>query len=353
MPGQKTTSLVMKKLGERGAKAARDHANDDVKIGNFELPAGIENGVARLVEFVFQEIEKDGPNKGKLMFRATGIVVLPKLHDGVSIEGQRTNISEMLFDTPSNNKDARQTIEDHIIWVQNEMKKLGLAGESVLVENWETSAAALKELAPYFRFRTWKGKPTTEFPNPRVNHMWGGVLSDYAPADSSTNDVVDHTPVKTYSAPNDNADGALDTPTDTKGDAAAAEDLSQVALEDVTKAASQGDTEAGQEMTRRALEAGISQEDADATKSWEELAQLIEAAGSSADSEPAQEYAWAKDDVAMYSPLDPKTKKKVAKAIECEVMSSDPKSKTVQLRNLDNKKLTYKAVPWADLEVPS
>jgi hypothetical protein len=50
-------------------------------------------------------------------------------------------------------------------------------------ENGEFSSGAvleaLLEAAPTFRFRTWQGKPSAEYPDPRVNHDWRGAF-DYS-----------------------------------------------------------------------------------------------------------------------------------------------------------------------------
>jgi hypothetical protein len=48
--------------------------------------------------------------------------------------------------------------------------------------------ATLKESAPFFRFRTWQGPKSDQYPNPRVNHTWEGTqgLEDYTPPDEGS-----------------------------------------------------------------------------------------------------------------------------------------------------------------------
>jgi hypothetical protein len=63
-------------------------------------------------------------------------------------------------------------------------------------EEIEDALAALVEEAPYIRFRTWKGKPTKEFPDPRTRHDWQGLVKDYVPeegdaVDDETDEAVD------------------------------------------------------------------------------------------------------------------------------------------------------------------
>ncbi len=42
----------------------------------------------------------------------------------------------------------------------------------------EEALETLKEEAPHFEFRTWKGKPTPQYPDPRTNHVWNGAVAE-------------------------------------------------------------------------------------------------------------------------------------------------------------------------------
>ena len=155
-------------LGSAGKKAFKNHRDDDVNFGaGGDLPEGIEAGVAQLVDCKFSKYEK-GDNKGQYFFYAAGIVVSPETHNGMHIVGLRTSIMEPMCDTPNR---SRKTVEEHIGWDQNEMKKLGVDLSENDIEDLEAIAGELKESKPHFRFRSWKGDPTPEYPNPRVNEQ--------------------------------------------------------------------------------------------------------------------------------------------------------------------------------------
>lgn len=180
------------KLGNRLNKAVDAHKDDEIKLpGGGSLPEGIENGIAQLVDCRFGVYES-GDFKGEYFFYAAGVVHEPKIHmlNGVPIpvEGQRTNIGpEPICDTPK--RTSRPTVEDHVAWVLNEMRKLGLDTTGLTGEDLEAAAAALVEAAPFFTFRTWKGEATAQYPNPQVNQTWVRQV-DYE--GSSDPEVVDN-----------------------------------------------------------------------------------------------------------------------------------------------------------------
>ncbi len=179
MAVQKAKSGLAAKLGAKGHSAVETHKNDETVFqGGGELPAGIENGIAQIVECKF-DIVKEGDSKGEYYFYAGGVVVSPKsimTDDGeFPVEGMRTSITEPLYDTPSR---SRKTVDDHLAWILNELRKLGVDTSEVSLDNLEETAAAIKESGTTFRFRTWQGKATEEYPNPRVNHQWAGAV-DY------------------------------------------------------------------------------------------------------------------------------------------------------------------------------
>src|SRR5690349_21501065 len=132
MPKQTAKSDLFKKLGDKGKAAVREAQTVEVSYDNFgDLPPGINNGVARLVDCKFTQIAEGKQNAGEFMFYAAGVVVAPKEHEGIPVEGLRTQISEPLFDTPTR---SRKTVADHLKWIYNELGKLGL-DVSTLDEN--------------------------------------------------------------------------------------------------------------------------------------------------------------------------------------------------------------------------
>ena len=304
------------------------------------------------------------------------------------------------------------TQEEWIAEIENEMKKLGIPKESFTGGDvLEELAAALQEAQPFFKISTSKGKVTEAYPDPRTWENWGGVrgLEDYAPpsADSAVQDNTTKPAPKT---------GGVKPPADTLTAQAPADEppfgdglddlVAECNSEDVDTAA--GATE---KMSVMASELGI---DASTVPTWEEVAQLIRDAKSSGDTagvaesnyaalgtaaengdqeaadsldaarqeagmdddtygtmswtdlatwltenaaggDKAATWAPAVGEVYQYKPIDPKTKKKVAKAIECEVLTVS--GDNVTLKNLvDGKTVmnlaTKKAllVPQSELE---
>lgn len=243
MAVQKAKSGLAAKLGAKGHAAVEGHKNDETVFqGGGDLPAGIENGIAQLVECKF-DIVKEGDNKGEYYFYAGGVVVTPKsimTDEGeFPIEGMRTSITEPLYDTPSR---SRKTVDDHLAWILNELRKLGVDTSEVSLDNLEATAAAVKESGTTFRFRTWKGEATEQYPNPRVNHQWAGAV-DYEM--SSEDDVQEEV-------------AAAPKTTKTTGKATTAK--ANQGLD--SEAADNGDEDAQRAIAAAARELGIDPEDA-------------------------------------------------------------------------------------------
>lgn len=198
MPAAMGKSGLGAKLGDKLKKGFEEHKGDDLVLGGGgDLPAGIENGIAQLVECKFDQY-KSGDLSGEYFFYAAAVVLAPssieildektKKSRTIKIEGRRTQIGpEPICDTP---KKGRKTVGDHVAWVLNEMRKLGIDTKDMDVNDLEPTAAALKESGIKIQFRTWIGKPTTDFPNPRVNHEWQGAVEETSEESSG---VVDET----------------------------------------------------------------------------------------------------------------------------------------------------------------
>ncbi len=336
MPKQVAKSSLAARLGGKLGKAISSHKDDETTYGNPQLPDGIEGGVAQLVECKFGDYES-GQMKGKPYFLAAGIVMLPKEHDGIPTAGLRTQIGpEPLCETPNR---SRKTLDEHIEWVLNVMRQLGIDTTGFDEDSLEPAAEALKEAKPFFRFRTWKGSPTPQFPNPRVNHEWNG-LCDYQEGDEET--VVDET-----------ADG--DEPADDEQIAEAVEEADEG--EDLDALAKDADGKnqkkaavASARLEELAEAAGVDADDVKNAESWAAVVELIQAAdgdegeGEEGEGEEAAE-EWEPADGEVYKYKPPKSKK----AVECEVTKVLAKNQLVNLKNLDDGKTVYKAVKWADL----
>lgn len=362
MPAQVTKSVLSGAIGSAVAKAVNKHKGDEVKYDTGGgLPDGIENGVARLTECKFGVYDK-GDMKGKPYFMAAGIVVEPKVHNGVKVEGRRTSIIEPVCDTPTR---GRKTVEEHVAWILNEMKKLG-AGDAIEQFGGEGTeleeiAAALKEAGPTFGFRTWKGQKQTTGPyagkEPRVNETWGGLVEEPIP-DAADTGVVDQSANDDGGA-GSGEPGSDDPPADEPD--AEAENADEPDLDDL---AAKGDAKkpdkASQDKLKEiALAKGISDDDVENAESWSAVVEMIRnAEDSPAEDEPASDVAAEpqKGDVFWYTLLDPKTKKplidpktKKPKRVEVEIKSVDKKTKTAVIVNLDTKAEVAKGVPYDQL----
>lgn len=347
MPAQVGKSGLFAKLGAKGAEAWNKTRSNEIKYagGGADLPAGF-SGIARLVECKFDQF-KEGDNKGEYFFYAAGVVVSPKVFKDADgnvhhLEGQRTSIMEAVCNTPQR---TRKTIEEHMAWVVNELKKLGLDTSTIGPENVETAVKALKEAGPLFRFRTWMGKPTPQFPDPRVNHTWNGLVSEEAAAGSGLNGAADHS-----------QDVVEDSNDALQGEALAAGEGSPEDLEALATAAGEGDVDAQDRLKDLAKEAGISDEDVENAADWQVVVEYIHQAAEQGNQDAAEpepepepeEWKPAKDDQYRYTITDPKTKRK--RKIDVEVTAVNEKAKTVSIREIGNPKVKFDKVAWDLLE---
>lgn len=328
-----SASGLAAKLGDKGRKAVAAHGKDETKIFQ-DLPPGI-SGVARLVECKFTQIAQGKQNAGEYMFYAAGAVLSPThAPDGSKVEGLRTQISEPLFDTPDK---SRKTVDEHIAHVLNEFRKLGVDTADLGLEDLEAVAKSLKEAQPTFRFRTTQGTVQTSGPHagkpPMTFHNWNGVIEI---TNEAPDDVTDNT----------EGEGEPSAPP-----AEAGEELDLEAL----AAAAGDDEEAQRKLTEAATALGITEDQLTEAPDWDAVVKLIQDAqggGGKAEAPAAEETPWepAKEEVYSYRPVDPKTKKPQKKAIEVEVTAVDKKSKTVNLKSLEDAKKTWTKVKWDDLE---
>lgn len=389
MPGKQVRSELFKKLGTRLQKAHELHKGDETEFSSFgELPPGIKMGIAQLVECKF-DVYKKGDFVGEYFFHAAGTVHIPLYHDGIKTEGGRTSITEPLCDTPNK---SRKTIEEHIGWVYNELRKMGIDTEDIDPTNLDEVASDLKQMKPFFRFETWQGEATEQYPNPRTNHKWLG-MTEYDPeedagaATEDSSEEVEEQPTPTppsKTQKNGKASSKSATPTQVAKNGAAStktapakgkkatptpppepEEEGETAgefnefedMDSLVAAANKGNDDAQQKLTDLATEAGVDQQFIDDAPNWEAVVAKMnnpdEEEGEVAaeepvieEEEPEVEATPEKGQLYAFKPLDQKTKKRATKAIEVEVVAVDTTKKTVTLKSLDNPKLTYAGVKW-------
>jgi hypothetical protein len=377
MPVKKMKSSLAARLGDEARQAVEERRSKgpeyDAQSG---LPAGIEGGIAKLVDCKFTTIAEGKQNAGKDMFYAAGIIVSPSEHNGINLIGQRTQISEFLFHTPTR---SRKTVGEHADWVVNELMKLGLEGEELDVEDLEGAAEALKEVGPYFRFRTWSGdkveiinrggkwfagtkgpylteqaaKTANPFAGrePMVNHVWNGAC-DYVEDEADA--VVDATeevakpklkpgkkPVKKAAEPEPEEEDAGE------------EDLAELA-----SLADGGDEDAALKLTELAKGAGIDEDSVGASESWADVVAMIngdaeeeeeeeeeDAEEEEEEEEKAAEDDWQPEKGEVYPYRAPGKRK----AMDHEVTAVFEGKQTVNLKDLTTEKV-YRGVAWDKLD---
>lgn len=343
MPAKSGKSPLFGKYQNRITKAHEKYKDDAPPVNSFaRLPAGIENGIARLEDVKIGTFES-GDLKGEPFFSASGVVVEPKEHNGKPVYGMSTRIGPIpLCDTPNRSK---KTFEEHFQEMYHELMKLGCDMSAVDPDDLEATFSALKETKPYFAFRTWQGKATKEYPNPRVNEVWEGTkgLEEYEPQDEEAGGMVSDDTGTADEKPEE------DEPEDTKetqdeGDQDEGDFLEKLA--NLVQGCEDGTEQAVDEISEIAIKAGLSADEITAAPSWSALAEMIAQRNGEGPAEEAPPLAVKKGNIYHYTPIDPKTKKPVKKAVEVEAVEVNTKAKTATLKNLLNEKVIYKDVPW-------
>lgn len=225
----RSSSSLAASLGAAGQQAHEVAKGEETRYSaGGDCPPGVENGVAQLIECKFSQY-KEGKMKDQWFFYAAGVVIAPRfaqddLGNTIKVEGLRTVIQEPLCDTPDR---TRKTVNDHLSWIYNELRKLGVATSELEFDNLENIGEPLVAAAPTFAFRTWCGEVATEGPykgkKPLTNHVWNGVIEHDGAA---TDDVQDNT--ATTTAP---AKAALQKPATTKATTKAATEAPKATAE--------------------------------------------------------------------------------------------------------------------------
>lgn len=170
MPVQQPAKTgFLAKHGEKLLKAQAANRGRAPEVGSPQVPAGIEGGIARLVECKM-DVHKDGPNKGQPFFIMAGIVEHPQKFNGQKVAGLRTSqVAEPMYETPSR---KRKTWEDHYAWMRDQLYSLGfdidnLKGTPEQIDQQIMTGMVAMKGDPknpatwiHFHFRTWKGNNT-------------------------------------------------------------------------------------------------------------------------------------------------------------------------------------------------
>ena len=349
-----------------------------VHTGNMKLPDGIENGVAQLVAAGFQKIAS-GANAGKPIFVARGIVKHPVTHNGLTVKGQGTIVTEHMYETPTK---ARKTVEAHLHWVRDFLVGMGVKAETLTdPSKYDAALKLLLSVKPHFSFRTWRGKkklpgtagynPTYDGPNapePQVQEQWGGRVEFNESKEPSANGVLADESGPTDPSDQDFDDGSVaeevvaDEVTEVAGDgpvdeSAEVTDYSEETDIDVLVGVAKDEPEdnhpAQDRLWQLAEEAGMDVDPNDSelaqTTEWEDFGQLIKDFGQVAEEPKEVE----NDCTVSYKPpaavKHPKTKKPYPKAENWTVTALNKRSKVADLKHANGHVL--KGVKVSELTV--
>jgi len=275
---------LVKALGNEGASAFDEHKADETKVpGGGSLPAGIDNGIAQLVECKFDTYKK-GDMEGKVFFYAAGVVKSPKSikdEDGnvFVVEGKRTSIREPLCETE---KRTRKTVSEHMAWILNQLRLLGVETKGLKFSQIQAAAKALVKAGPHFSFRTWKGEKQTTGPyagqEPRVQETWEGAC-DFDEDESGSSVEVDEEP----------------TADDLVGDSEEVDSVEETGEEvdwkEIAEKADSDDEEAATKLSSFALSKGINEDDINNAPSWVAVFEMLGI--SAAEEADADTQTWA------------------------------------------------------------
>jgi hypothetical protein len=357
------------KYGSKLDQAVTSHGGDKTDYGMITLPAGIQNGVAKLTVCKF-DVYKSGPNVGEYYFMARGVVVKPKTvkvnGEDMHVEGLQTMIMEPVCDTKFSNGDV-VTQEQHVEKILNEMRKLGGNDytDGAGAEDLEELAAGLQEAGPYFRFSTTPRMNKQTNQQTGVWENWHGTkgLEEFVPEDGG-DEVEDETEEEVKEAPKPKAKAGGDkappkTQTKTKAKQPEPEEPEEtfddgaVDLDELAKAATNDDEEAIEKLISLAVEAGYTEEEAEDADKWSDVVKMIRSPKDGDEAGDDEEKAEPSEgDTVEYEVeyKNPKTKKTAKKVIECEVVKVNKKKQTVTLKSLDGEETEYENVGFDELK---
>lgn len=346
MPKKEAKSSFMSRVAE----AHEQHKNDETKMSSGgELPGGIEHGVAKLVD-VHIGVYQKGDYEGEPFFMAAGTVLEPKTHliydqsskksRAVNIFGLRTQIGPIPLCDTTDSRGNQISLADHWETVLNHLRLLGVDTKTVEPDDIITEdngvygsgpvLEALSQSGITFRFRTWQGKATQQYPNPRVNHDWRGAVeyedteAPEAVEDDTAEPEQGETPQWEQDAQAEEAASAPE-PEQDEPEAEPAQETSDPDLGELGRLADeQDDKDAQSQLIGLAKLHGI---DYEAPSSWSEVALLIlqAEAGELQEVQPETEWEPIEGEIGLYTP--PKAKKPVV----CEFGKVFSKAKKVNI----------------------
>lgn len=293
------------------------HKNDETSYGSgSDLPAGINGGVAQLVEAKIDEY-KDGDNKGKLYLYLGGTVKSPAEVKGTPVQGLRAQKMFKLFAHKSGPKDISKS--DALAKALNAVRQMGGITGDIRAKDLPILLDALKEEAPHFRFRTYSFASEGQ-DDPMVVTELRGKIDDYTDNGAPSGAINDQT--------GEPADGGQAQGTEENWDAIL-----------VSANGDDGDAQTKLRETCKAM--GMSGQEVEDAPDWEALVTYIRSGGSAAggEGEGTGSEDW-KPDVKDEVTIKLKGMKSAQKLTITKVNKT-----TMDLRN-ENTKKDFKGLKW-------
>lgn len=368
--------MVRRRAKSELDKALRQHAGDETTVpAEFvDLPGGIRQGVARLVEARVGTYAK-GPNIGEKFLYVAGAVHEPETASNVEkvfkdgkvqvlrsgemrVRGLRTSQMFPLCETKTAGGKVT-SCSDNVNVALNHMRLLGGEGftaDVTSISDLEELCEALKEAKPFFKFGTNAGEPTADYPDsPRVWHNWYGTggLEDYDP--EVGDEVVDET--EEGEIEEEEEEQAEEEYEEEEGDDEEEEELEDEDLQTLGEAADEGDADAIARLEGQAKLFGISQKQINNADTYVDVANMIEEASKEdegdeedeqdledEEEEEEQEDDWQPEVGEAYPYKPPRSRK----TYECTVKTVNVSKQTCSLENDEGK--VYRNVSWSELE---
>lgn len=177
-------------LASKVKQSVSKHRKDATNYGNMNLPAGIQSGVAKIVECKFEEIPKGKRYEGEYRFVVSGVVKEPKSHEGQVVAGLRISKFIPVCDQVNRAGEVYATLDDQVSTIMNEMRKLGIDTADMDAEDLEDTAAVIKEEGNLFKFSTVANKASNG--NTYINEYWNGLYDgDLEEEDDEVEDSTD------------------------------------------------------------------------------------------------------------------------------------------------------------------
>lgn len=352
------TGLVKSIAAKKGKKIELDMGAG----GGFS--PNIEGGIAKITNIEIAKHKPGAKNAGKPYFGVRGVCVLPKEYEGE----QDFLIMEPLYDNERKNRSTQDECVERMLSV---LQSLGVDTDEVDPEDYESGELfeTMLEEDLYCRFRTWKGEPTKEYPNPRTNVVFRGGCE--APVLEDDDEVVDEG--EDEEEEEDEAPRRRKKKADVKAKAAAKKSTKKKAakpepeeeeeedeepaddLEALGEAADNGDEDAMERLETLAEKTGV---DPDDYASWPLLAEYLsrEEGGTEGDEEDDEEEETEEDDEEEGDEEEPSEPEKgmtvyykpkgKRRFLEFEVRTLNKSARTVSLSGEEG---SYRSVPFEDL----